>query len=313
MSSGWSWPLDRLVVTDEYGMRLHPIDKVYRLHRGIDLAARANDPVYAAAVGTVSWAGYNGGEGNSVHVDHPDGSRTKYFHNTSLTVGRGQGVAERQLVSRAGTTGASTGVHVHFETHTSSRFDSPVDPRSFMAERGAPFGSAPASGGNAVPITPEEDMPITEEEFARIKRDATQAVFDAFLNPATVKQPKSLQTVVREDVDDAIAKAPALHADGMLFQAIVGRLDQVIATAVRGGFIAYRIEDTAGQWAINIKSGYIRHLTGEDREKLVQLGLLERSTKDDPGETVITRELFTWLVAQANKTRIELGLEPVAV
>ncbi|QJU54321.1 M23 family metallopeptidase [Herbiconiux sp. KACC 21604] len=308
----WSWPVDNPRVTDEFGWRTHPIYGDRRLHRGIDLSAYTNQPVYSASAGWVSFSGYNGGEGNSVHINHPDGSKTKYFHNTSIVRGSGN-VGDHEHIARAGTTGASTGTHVHFETHTSAAYDSPVDPRGFMAARGAPFGSAYASGGNATPITPEEDMPITEEEFARIKRDATQAVFDAFLNPATVKQPKSLQTIVRGDVDDAIAKAPALHQDGMLFQAIVGRLDQVIATAVRGGFIAYRVEDTPGQWAISIATGYIRHLLGEDREKLVQLGLLERSTEDNPGETVIPGELFTWLIAQANKTRLELGLEPVSV
>lgn len=136
MSSGWSWPTTGRI-NDEYGWRIHPIYGDRRLHRGCDMSVSKNAPIRSAAVGVVSWAGYNGGEGNSVHVDHPDGSRTKYFHNTSLNVSVGQHVSEGEVISFAGTTGASTGVHLHFETHESSRRDSPVDPRDFMAARGA--------------------------------------------------------------------------------------------------------------------------------------------------------------------------------
>jgi hypothetical protein len=155
--SGWAWPLTTLRVTDEFGWRIHPIYNDRRLHRGIDLAAYPNQPVYAASAGTVTWAGYNGGEGNSAHIRHGDGSKTKYFHNTSLRVSAGDRVVQGELAALAGTTGASTGTHVHFETHLDADADSPVDPRGFMAARGAPL-----AGGNAVPASdtdiPEDDM-----------------------------------------------------------------------------------------------------------------------------------------------------------
>jgi hypothetical protein len=168
------WPISPLRSTDEFGWRKHPIYGDQRLHRGIDLYARGGQPVWAIMRGSVSWAGYNGGEGNSVHVDHDDGSRSKYFHGSEIGVARSQSVNRGQMVILAGTTGASTGVHLHFETHT-SRADSPVNPRDYMAARGAPFGTTTA-GGNATPIeTPEQaderEINMTTEQILRGQRD----------------------------------------------------------------------------------------------------------------------------------------------
>lgn len=141
----WFWPVSPFVVTDEYGWRIHPIYNDLRLHRGIDLSAYKNQDVHAAHEGWISWAGYNGGEGNSIHINHADGTETKYFHNTSFVRSDGN-VASNEHIARAGTTGDSTGVHVHFETHSSASVDSPVNPRGFMAARGV--GSSTAGGGS---------------------------------------------------------------------------------------------------------------------------------------------------------------------
>lgn len=197
MSSGWSWPLTRLVSTDEYGWRMHPIYHELRLHRGIDLAASKNDHVYCVAEGRVVWAGYNGGEGNSVHVVHPDGTKTKYFHNTSIAVSVGQVVHEGTLLSYAGTTGDSTGVHVHFETHSNANADSPVNPRDFMAARGAPFGSAPASGGGYTSIPGDDDMP----DEAKV----TQIVHDQVRSLLWENQKNGERSVISE-VQDRVVK-----------------------------------------------------------------------------------------------------------
>ncbi len=139
-TSGWSSPFPGAFSTDEYGMRVNPVDGGYRLHAGLDLAYNGGTcgaPVYAAAAGEVTFAGPNGGLGNNVQVGHGGGVTTSYAHNTSLVVGRGESVAAGQILAYAGTTGNSTGCHLHFETRVGGN---PQDPRAFMADRGVGFG-----------------------------------------------------------------------------------------------------------------------------------------------------------------------------
>ncbi|MCS5731622.1 M23 family metallopeptidase [Herbiconiux moechotypicola] len=109
-------------------MRFHPILKINRLHAGIDLGrpgGTCGAPVMAAAAGTVTQSGYNGGLGYSVTIAHGGGVTTVYGHNSSLNVSRGQDVAEGQLIALAGTTGLSTGCHVHFETRVNGTAQNP--------------------------------------------------------------------------------------------------------------------------------------------------------------------------------------------
>jgi murein DD-endopeptidase MepM/ murein hydrolase activator NlpD len=99
------------------------------MHEGIDLAVPTGTPVVAAAAGTVIVAGWLGGYGNLVVVDHGNGFSTAYGHNTSVAVGFGQSVAQGQLVAYSGNTGHSTGPHVHFEVRING---SPVDPLGYL-------------------------------------------------------------------------------------------------------------------------------------------------------------------------------------
>ncbi|MCS5715444.1 peptidoglycan DD-metalloendopeptidase family protein [Herbiconiux sp. CPCC 205716] len=129
---GWTSPLASWRVSDEWGQRFHPIFHEWRLHAGIDLVAPGGTcgvPVYAAATGTVSQAGYNGGLGYSVTINHGGGLTTVYGHNSSLNVGRGQDVGVGELIAWAGTTGSSTGCHVHFETRVGGVSQ---NPRNFV-------------------------------------------------------------------------------------------------------------------------------------------------------------------------------------
>ncbi|SMG29434.1 M23 family metallopeptidase [Agreia pratensis] len=140
VSSGWASPFPGSYSTDEYGMRTNPVTGNYTLHAGLDLnynSGTCGAPVYAAAAGEVSYAGYNGGYGNFVEINHGGGVRTGYGHNTSLNVGSGQYVAAGEIIAFAGTTGNSTGCHVHFEVRVGG---DPTDPRPFMADRGVYFG-----------------------------------------------------------------------------------------------------------------------------------------------------------------------------
>jgi murein DD-endopeptidase MepM/ murein hydrolase activator NlpD len=121
-AAGFIWPVHG-VLTSGFGYRWG------RMHEGIDLAVASGTPVVAAASGTVIVAGWMGGYGNLVVVDHGGGISTAYGHNTTVTVGVGQHVAQGQLISYSGSTGHSTGPHVHFEVRING---SAVDPMGYL-------------------------------------------------------------------------------------------------------------------------------------------------------------------------------------
>ncbi|MBF2028069.1 MAG: peptidoglycan DD-metalloendopeptidase family protein [Oscillatoriales cyanobacterium C42_A2020_001] len=112
---GYIWPT-KGVLTSGYGWRWG------RMHKGIDIAGPVGTPIVAAADGVVSYAGWNsGGYGYLVEIQHPDGSLTLYAHNNRILVQVGQEVAQGQQISEMGSTGYSTGPHLHFEVHPSGR------------------------------------------------------------------------------------------------------------------------------------------------------------------------------------------------
>jgi murein DD-endopeptidase MepM/ murein hydrolase activator NlpD len=121
-ASGFIWPVHG-VLTSGFGWRWG------RMHEGIDLAVTSGTPVVSAAAGTVILAGWMGGYGNLVVVDHGGGISTAYGHNTSVTVGVGQQVAQGQLIAYSGNTGHSTGPHVHFEVRVNG---AAVDPMGYL-------------------------------------------------------------------------------------------------------------------------------------------------------------------------------------
>ncbi len=112
-----------------YGKRTNPISGKEEVHTGLDLKATMNADVVAAASGTVIFAGTKGGYGNTVIVDHGDGTSTLYGHNSSLTVNVGDEVSRGQVIAKAGTTGYSTGVHLHFEVRKNGMA---VDPTPYL-------------------------------------------------------------------------------------------------------------------------------------------------------------------------------------
>jgi murein DD-endopeptidase MepM/ murein hydrolase activator NlpD len=116
-------------VSSEFGPRTHPVSGERHEHSGIDFAAPAGSPVRAAAAGTVAFAGERGGYGNLVIIRHPDGAETYYAHQRDLSVRTGQPVSAGQLVGTVGSTGRSTGPHLHFELRRDGR---PVDPRGAL-------------------------------------------------------------------------------------------------------------------------------------------------------------------------------------
>jgi murein DD-endopeptidase MepM/ murein hydrolase activator NlpD len=88
------------------------------MHKGIDVANNVGTPIVAAKEGQVTFAGWHdGGYGYLVEISHPDGSRSLYAHNSRLLVSKGEEVSQGQAISQMGSTGRSTGPHLHFEIH----------------------------------------------------------------------------------------------------------------------------------------------------------------------------------------------------
>ena len=116
------WPVSG-AITSGFGMRWG------RMHEGIDIAVASGTPVHAAAAGRVVYAGWMSGYGNIVVLDHGGGLSTAYGHNTSVAVSVGQDVEAGQVIAYSGSTGHSTGPHVHFEVRVNGE---PVDPTGYL-------------------------------------------------------------------------------------------------------------------------------------------------------------------------------------
>ena len=124
--NGYVWPAQG-TVTSGFGWRWG------RMHSGVDVAGPMGTPVVAAATGVVEEAGWNsGGYGNVVDIRHPDGSMTRYGHNSRLLVSTGQHVKQGEEIAEMGSTGYSTGPHVHFEVHQGG---SAVNPVAYLPSR----------------------------------------------------------------------------------------------------------------------------------------------------------------------------------
>lgn len=113
-------------IRSKFGMRRDPINGRMRLHQGIDIPAKRGTPIEAAAAGTVVFAGRNKGYGNMVMIEHADGRRTLYAHAQSLFVSVGDTVAAGESIAAVGSTGHSTGPHLHFEVREANRAVNPL-------------------------------------------------------------------------------------------------------------------------------------------------------------------------------------------
>ena len=112
-------------ISDDYGMRMHPILGVEKFHNGVDLAAPSGSPILAAYDGDVVAAGYSSSMGNYVMIDHGDSLITIYMHASSLSVSTGQTVSKGQRIGSVGSTGRSTGPHLHFGVRVNGDYVSP--------------------------------------------------------------------------------------------------------------------------------------------------------------------------------------------
>ncbi len=109
-----------------FGMRFHPVLRYARLHKGVDFAAPSGTPILASASGSVVMAGWGGGYGNVVVLDHGNGLRTRYAHMRKFVVKAGEKVRRGQKIGEVGTTGLSTGPHLHYEVWKNG---APINPK----------------------------------------------------------------------------------------------------------------------------------------------------------------------------------------
>ncbi len=120
------WPCSG-PITSYYGWRVHPIFGTRKYHSGMDIAVDYGTPIHAAAAGVVVYSGWMGGYGYAIMIDHGGGLVTIYGHNSSLAVSEGQRVSQGQLVAYAGSTGYSTGPHLHFEVRLHGEVTEPLN------------------------------------------------------------------------------------------------------------------------------------------------------------------------------------------
>ncbi|MDV4150915.1 peptidoglycan DD-metalloendopeptidase family protein [Clostridium sp. AL.422] len=115
------------VVTDSYGPRINPVTGEAGFHTGVDLGDPYGAPVAASKSGTVAYSGWISGYGNTIIIDHGGGVQTLYAHNSSLLVGVGESVYRGQTVALVGSTGMSTGPHIHFEIRINGQHVNPMN------------------------------------------------------------------------------------------------------------------------------------------------------------------------------------------
>ena len=122
----FAWPAPSYTrISDDYGNRIHPTLGVNRFHNGVDMAAPGGSPILAAYNGTVVAAAYNSSMGNYIMIDHGDNLFTIYMHASALYVSKGAEVVKGQKIAAVGTTGRSTGNHLHFSVRLNGNYVSP--------------------------------------------------------------------------------------------------------------------------------------------------------------------------------------------
>lgn len=130
-SSGFVTPVSGRV-TSGFGMRRHPLLGYVRMHAGMDFAASYGTPIHAASDGVVTYAGRHGGHGNYVRLNHGGGYGTGYAHMSQIAVGPGMSIRAGQVIGYVGSTGLSTGPHLHYEVYRNGQVVNPASVQFIM-------------------------------------------------------------------------------------------------------------------------------------------------------------------------------------
>ncbi len=126
----FTWPAPSFTrISDDYGNRMHPILGVQKFHNGVDMAAPGGSPILAAYDGTVVAAAYSSSMGNYIMIDHGDGLYTIYMHASALYVSKGAEVSKGEKIAAVGSTGRSTGNHLHFSVRLNGNY---VNPHNYL-------------------------------------------------------------------------------------------------------------------------------------------------------------------------------------
>jgi murein DD-endopeptidase MepM/ murein hydrolase activator NlpD len=123
------WPVDSRKITSSFGVRKDPFTHRARFHAGIDISGNTGDPVYAAADGTVTHAARDGDHGNNILISHGNGITTHYSHLSKILVKPGDKVRKGDIIGKMGSTGRSTGPHLHYEVYVGGEH---VDPKPYL-------------------------------------------------------------------------------------------------------------------------------------------------------------------------------------
>lgn len=123
----WIVPINYTYFSSPYGGRIHPIEGIWKQHNGVDLSAPTGTPIYAARSGVVYYRGWWGTGGNTIAINHQDGYISRYLHMSSFAVENGAWVAQGQVIGYCGSTGGSTGPHLHFEMQYNGSYVNPAD------------------------------------------------------------------------------------------------------------------------------------------------------------------------------------------
>lgn len=137
-SSELYWPTDGTQITSNFGLRNSPTAGASSNHKGIDIGVPTGTNIYATEAGNVTMAGWSDSGGYMITIDHGNGYVTKYMHNSQLLVSAGETVTKGQVIAKAGSTGISTGSHLHFQIEFNGQ---PVDPLSFKYNNGMGSGT----------------------------------------------------------------------------------------------------------------------------------------------------------------------------
>jgi hypothetical protein len=181
------------VITSEFGWRADPFTQSKRFHAGLDIAAPTGTPVFAPEKATVFYSGNYKGYGNLVVLQHARrGVYTLYGHNSKLLVQQGQVVTAGQPIALVGSTGRSTGAHLHFEVHYNKQYMNPVDYLLFLQQELIAAGKLPPDVNTdtvasvPMPMPPAMGGPVGDSP---LQQAINQHEEGAFFNSSVPKQP----------------------------------------------------------------------------------------------------------------------------
>jgi murein DD-endopeptidase MepM/ murein hydrolase activator NlpD len=188
-------PLDHYDKSSAFGQRLHPILKREAPHYGVDFAYYEGAEVLSTAAGTVVFAGRRGGYGNLIEIDHGMGIRTRYAHLQKILVKTGDAVEFRKAIALLGSTGRSTGPHVHYEILVNGR---PVDPMKFITAGKYAFNPVPADQAMAANAADGPQPGPSSRNIQGAKQARPPRGRDWYIRRAYARQLRKIQAAARQ-------------------------------------------------------------------------------------------------------------------